>query len=112
MARVKANSYGNGVVYMGGNLIKQPNGTIIRVKGYFTSPSGKRTYTDDADNILVLKSNDIYEVGTIYAGGEIKYKPSEIMTEDEIMEEAEKMGEPVENFLLTAAVKLGGANKA
>ena len=112
MARVPANSYGDGTIYLGGNLIKQPDGTIIRVKGYFTSPSGKRTFTDDAGNILVLRSNDIYEVGTIYAGGETKYKPSEIMTEAEIMEEAKKMGEPVENFLLTAAVKLGGANKA
>lgn len=112
MARVPANSYGNGVVYMGGNLIKQADGTIIRVQGYFTSPSGKRTYTDSANNILVLKSNDIYEVGTIYANGEVRYKPSEIMTEAEIIAEAEKFGKPVEDFLISAAAKLGGKNKA
>lgn len=114
MARVPANSYGDGAVYVGGNLIKQADGTIIRVKGYFTSPSGKRTYTDDSGNILVLKAADIHEVGTTYANGEIKYKPSEIMTEFEIVEEAKKIanGAPVEDFLISAAVKLGGANKA
>lgn len=112
MARVPANSYGDGTVYLGGNRIKLPDGAIISVQGYFTSPSGKRTYTDSANSILVLKSADIYEVGTIYANGVVKYKPSEIMTEAEIIAEAEKFGKPVEDFLISAAVKLGGANKA
>lgn len=115
MARVKANSYGNGVVYMGGNLIKQPDGTIMRVEGYFDSPSGKRTYTSpETGHIMVLRTKDFERVGTIYHNDETLYEPTEIMTEAEILEEAKKLanGQPVEKYIEAAIRSLGGANKA
>lgn len=114
MARVKANSYGNGTVYMGENKFKNPDGSITEVFGYFDSPSGKRTYTDSERNTVVLRSDNIRSVGAVYSGGKAVYIPTEIMTEDEILEEARRLadGKPAEDFLITAAVKLGGKNKA
>ena len=114
MARVKANSYGDGTVYMGGNTFKNPDGTITEKYGYFTSPSGKRTYTTKDKEILILKSSDIFSVGSIIQNNEFTYQPSEIMTENEIYEEAKKMAgdKPVEDFFFDAARKLGGLNKA
>lgn len=112
--RVKANSYGDGTVYMGGNTFKNPDGTITEKYGYFTSPSGKRTYTTKDKEILILKSSDIFAVGSIIQNDEFIYQPSEVMTENEIHEEATRManGKPVEDFLIAAAKKLGGANRA
>lgn len=113
MARVKANSYGNGTVYMGENRFKNPDGTITESFGYFNSPSGKKTYTDHERNILVL-SSDSDKVGTIYAHDKLVYAPTEIITESEIFEEAERLadGKTFEDFLITAAVRLGGENRA
>lgn len=114
MARVKANSYGDGTVYLGGNKFKNPDGNISEVFGYFTSPSGKRTYTNKDGEILILKSSDIFSVGSIIQNNEFTYQPSEVMTENEIYEEAKKMAgdKPVEDFFFDAARKLGGPNKA
>lgn len=114
MARVKANSYGDGTIYMGGNTIKHPDGSVEEHYGYFTSPSGKRTYTTKNKEILILKSSDIFAVGSIIQNDEFIYQPSEVMTENEIHEEAKRManGKTVEDFLIAAAKKLGGANKA
>ena len=115
MARVKANSYGDGTVYLGGNKFKNPDGSIREVTGYFVSPSGKRTYTDaDTGDIIVLGSANIREVGTIYNNDAVKYQPTEIMTEQEIREEAERLagGKLAEKFYADAVRNLGGANKA
>jgi hypothetical protein len=105
--RVKANSYGDGRKYAGGNTFTNADGTVEKVYGYFTSPGGKVTYTYDDDSAIVLESKDIYEVGTVYKGEEVIYKPAEIMTRAEIEERAAKMGEPMEKYFVAAAKELG-----
>lgn len=64
--RVPANSYGNGDKYVGGNTIKKADGTTETIKGEYTSPSGKTTYTDDDGNVKVLSSSNKSEIGTTY----------------------------------------------
>ena len=114
MARIPANSYGDGTVYLGGNKFKKPDGSIEERYGYFTSPSGKRTYTNKDQEILILKSSDIFSVGSIIQNDVFTYIPSEVMTENEIYDEAKRMAgdKPVEDFFFDAARKLGGPNKA
>ena len=115
MARVPANSYGDGTVYLGGNKKRKPDGTIETIVGYHTSPSGKRTYTSpETGHIMTLATRDIERVGTVVYNDEIVYEPSEIMTEQEIMEEAKNLanGQPVEKYIEAAIKKLGGKNKA
>lgn len=105
--RVKANSYGDGRKYAGGNTFVNADGTTEKVYGYFTSPSGKVTYTYEDGSIIVLVSGDIYEVGTVYKDGKILYKPNAIMTRAEIEEKAKTLGEPVESYFVEAAKELG-----
>lgn len=111
MARVAANSYGDGRKYAGGNTFVNADGSTEKVFGYFTSPGGKVTYTYEDESVIVLESDNIREVGTVYKDGEIVYKPAEIMTRAEIVDLAEKLadGQPVEEFLIDAAKALGGA---
>lgn len=110
MVRVAANSYGDGKKYVGGNTFIHADGSIEKVYGYFTSPSGKATYTYEDDSIIVLESGNVREVGTVYKDDKILYKPSKIMTHAQIVEQAEKLanGKPIEGFFIEAAKILGG----
>lgn len=64
--RVAANSYGNGDKYVGGDTIKKADGSTETIRGEYTSPSGKVTYTDDGGNVKVVKSSDKSQIGTTF----------------------------------------------
>lgn len=109
MARVPANSYGNGKKYAGGNTFVNADATIENVYGYFTSPSGKVTYTYDDATVIVLEGGNAEEVGTVYKDGEIVFKPTKLMTRAKIVEMAEELanGEAIEPFYIEAVKILG-----
>ena len=115
MGRIPANSNGDGRVYLGGNLFRAPDGSLHREYGYFTSPSGKRSYCDPStDEIVTLHSARAEEIGTIYKDDKVVYKPGRLLDGAEILYEAKRIaaGEPMEKYIANAARRLGGDNTA
>jgi len=112
MARVPANSYGNGRKYAGGNTFINADGSVEKIYGYHTSPSGKVTYTYEDDSIIVLDGANFKEIGTIYKDNKVIYQPKAVMSYIEIKEKAADLavaGRPIENYFIEAAKILGEA---
>lgn len=110
MSRIPANSYGNGKKYAGGNTFVNADGSLEKVYGYYTSPTGKKTFTYDDERIIVLDGNVVNEIGSVYKDGKIIYKPAKMMSYDRLVAKAEELanGKPVEEFFIEAAIALGG----
>lgn len=80
--RVPANSYGNGDKYVGGDTIKKADGSTETIRGEYTSPSGKVTYTDDDGNVKVVKSSDKSQIGTTFNADGTIDKDYEMIAKD------------------------------
>jgi hypothetical protein len=59
-------TYTQGDKYAGGNVFTRPDGTQYQTFDYFTSPSGKTTYTDQDGTITVTGSSNKDEIGKVY----------------------------------------------
>lgn len=107
--RVPANSYGNGDKYVGGDTIKKADGTTETIRGEYTSPSGKRTNTDNDGNVTVLGSSNKSEVGNIYnADGTIE-KDYGIMQMQALQDAQERQQEAIDAAYRASASELNNS---